>query len=336
MNPLPTNNFDSGNLLDLIIKWRKHLIIVGVAAILISAAASFMITPKYKSSVIMFPAQTSSIAKAIISENNNGKDDILKFGEEEDAEQMLQILNSDDIRGRVCQKYNLMNHYGIDSTAKYKNTLLFKEYEDNIKFERTEFMSVKITVLDKEPKMAAAIANDIAALLDSTKNKMQRARASEGLKIVGKAYWDMIQETNRMNDSLDALRRLGINDYETQASVYNEQYAIAIAKGNMSGARSLEEKLKVLSQYGGAYVSIRDKMELQIKQLQVMKIKYEEAKVDAEQTLPHKFIVNRAYESEKKAYPIRWLIVVSSTLATLFFALLAILLLENLQKRKNK
>ena len=58
----------------------------------------------------------------------------------------------------------------------------------------------------------------------------------------------------------------------------------------------------------------------------IIKRKYEEAKIDANETLPHKFIVNKAFPAEKKSYPIRWLIVlvsvVSSFLATIFFIVL--------------
>ena len=49
-------------------------------------------------------------------------------------------------------------------------------------------MAVKISVLDKDPQMAADIANDIAELLDSTKNNMQKVRALKGFKIVEGKY----------------------------------------------------------------------------------------------------------------------------------------------------
>ena len=121
------NTFNSVNLISLVYNWRKQLIIVGCASAIISIIASFLITPKYKSEVIMFPTQTSSISKALLNENNTGKEDILKFGEEEEAEQMLQILNSDYIRSRICNKYKLMKHYDIDAKDKFINKLLFKE-----------------------------------------------------------------------------------------------------------------------------------------------------------------------------------------------------------------
>ena len=67
----------------------------------------------------------------------------------------------------------------------------------------------------------------------------------------------------------------------------------------------------------------------------MVKAKYEEAKVDAEQILSQKFIVNRAVEAEKKAYPIRWLIVVISTVSSMLFAFLLLLIVENIKTIRN-
>jgi hypothetical protein len=62
----------------------------------------------------------------------------------------------------------------------------------------------------------------------------------QGLKIVERSYLALKTEIQGINDSLKVLRLMGINDYETQSQVFNEQYAMAIAKNNTSGARLLE------------------------------------------------------------------------------------------------
>jgi len=71
---------------------------------------------------------------------------------------------------------------------------------------------------------------------------------------------------------------------------------------------------------------------MQRKQLNLLKSKYDEAKVDAEQVLSQKFVVSNAYPAEKKSYPIRWLIVVVSTLSSLLIAVITILLVENIKQ----
>ncbi len=330
-----TADFNSLNVLYFIYKWRKPLIIVGVAAFIVSSIVSLTIQEKYKSTVILFPATTNSISKALLTENNVKQEDVLQFGEEEEAEQMLQILNSDEIRTKICEKYNLMAHYEIDSTDKFKRTKLYDEFQSNITFKRTEYMSVKIEVMDKDPILASTIANNIAELHDSTKIRIQRERAHKALEIVEREYREKQNDVKAMLDSIKVINSMGIYDYESQSERTNEQYIIAISKGDQRAVKLLEEKLKIIALYGTTYVSYRENLYMQRKQLNLLKTKFEESRVDATEVLPQKFVVSHAFPAEKKSYPVRWIIVVVSTLATLLAAIIAILLLENIRQIKN-
>ncbi|MCB0806271.1 MAG: hypothetical protein KDC05_10770 [Bacteroidales bacterium] len=329
---------ESTNFIVFLYRWRKPiLIITGIAiAASILFSSTWFITPKYKSTVIMYPVSSSSISKALLSVNPSAEQDILQFGEEEQTEQMLQILNSNRIRDKVIDKYNLMEHYDINPGSEYKNTYLFKAYEKNISFRRTEYMAVKITVLDKDPVIAANIANDISELLDSTKSAMQKNRAKKALQIVEEEYLDLKNEVQAMEDSLTELRSYGVIDYESQAEMINQQLAIELARGNKAGVKALEDKLAILAKYGGAYVSIRDALEFEKKKLSEVKAKYEEAKIDANEVLPQKFVVNSAYPAEKKSYPIRWIIVAVTTLSTLILTVLVLIILESLSGYSKK
>ncbi|HLO91687.1 MAG TPA: hypothetical protein VK172_11030 [Lentimicrobium sp.] len=334
-------DFDSTSLGMFLYSWRKHLIVIAVvsAALAILFSSPLFITPLYKSSVILFPVSSNSVSKALLTDQPTAKSDILEFGEDEQTEQMLQILNSGVIRDKIINKFNLMQHYGINPRSKFKHTYLNKEYESNITFRRTEYMAVKITVLDKDPQLAADIANSISDLLDSTKNAMQKERAMRGFKIVEKEYLSLQGEIAKMEDSLKKIRQLGVFDYETQSEMMNQQLAIEIARGNQRGIKALNEKLDVLAQYGGAYVSIRDQLEHEKKQLSYLKARYEEAKVDATENLPQKFVVESAYKAEKKSYPIRWVIVLVSVISTLLVSIFVIISVDKMSAsgmlRKN-
>jgi uncharacterized integral membrane protein len=59
-------------------------------------------------------------------------------------------------------------------------------------------------------------------------------------------------------------------------------------------------------------------------QLSLVKSKYEEAKVDATEFIPHKFVVTSAFQAERKAYPVRWIIVVVTILSTLLLLIFCI------------
>lgn len=329
-----TSELNSGNLIVFFYKWRKPLLLMTLIALVSSIIVSLLIENKYESTVVLFPTTTSSISKAILSENNNGKEDVLRLGEEEEAEQMLQILHSDEIRNRIIEKYNLAQHYDIGEDEKFQYTKLQKEYENNVTFKRTKFMSVEITVLDHSPDTAALIANDIAALLDTVKNRMRKEIAVEALAIVKAEHDAQAAYISALEDSLTRLRSMGIINISAQSDRLTEQMATAILEGKLKAANELQIQLDTLSKYAGIFTSLEDEKVLEKKRLSLVRSKLREAEIDANQSLQHKFIVNNAFPAEKKSYPIRWLIVVVSTFATFLLTLVCILFMESIKSIK--
>ena len=332
-------NFNSVNVIQFL--WKRKIPIIVVTFIAALAAIIFsgpsFIQPKFKSQVILFPTSTNSTSKALLTQSQAPKQDVMQFGEEAEAEQLLQILNSNQIRERIIKKYNLFKHYDIDPESKYPRTLLNKEFDSNIKFRRTENMAVEIAVMDANPDTAALIANDIAALLDSVKIGMQKQRALKGFRIVEAEYLSLLSDMKKKEDSLTLLRKRGVHDYETQAEMINRQLAIEIAKNpNSTAVRALQGKLDTLAVYAGPYVSIRDGLEYEKKHLTEIKAKYDEAKVDAFEELPQTFKLDPAFPAEKKSYPVRWLIVVISTFGAFLFMVFIMIIADNLQAITGK
>lgn len=314
--------------------WARRRLIVGITllGVITGLVAAFVIQPLYKSEIIMFPAVTNSVSKALLSEMSTGRDDILALGDEQDAEQLLQMLQSDRIRDRVASHFDLMSVYRIKPDAKHRQSDLIKAYEEHIQFEYTKFGSVRVSVLDPDPLRSADIANYIADQVDSVWKEMARERADKGFAIVERKVRMLEESIRMMDDSLRQLRQLGVHDYHTQSERYNEYLGAAIVKGDQRAIREFEDRFKVLAQYGGAYVTIQDRIFNETKRLSILKMKLEQAQADRDSDLPHKFVVNRAQPADKKDYPIRWLVVAISTIAGLLFALLLIVVQENIKK----
>ena len=132
-------NFNSVDLLIYIWNKRIVLMIVGFVAAVASMVISLTITPMFSSSVIMFPASNASVARGLLAMNYSGNQSVYGFGEEDQAEQLLQVLHSEPIRTRIIEKYNLMEHYEIDPEGKYPLTELYDMFKTNIKFSLTEY-----------------------------------------------------------------------------------------------------------------------------------------------------------------------------------------------------
>ena len=320
------NTYNSKYLCKLLVEYRKPiLIILAVAALCaILFSAPLFITPLYKSTTIIYPTSSNSISKVLISTTYQSEKDIMNFGEDEQTEQMLQVLNSNRVRDKVISRFNLMEHYNIKPDSKYPYTKLNKLYDARIKFRRTEYNAVKITVLDSDAALSARIANEIAEIFDSTMNQMQKEVAVKAFRLVEEEYTTLWNEMHQLEDSLNTLRKLGVFDYESQVEMLSQQMAVELGKGNTQGINNIQKQLDILAEYGGASYAINERLDNDRLQLSLVKSKYEEAKMDATQDIPHKFVVTSAFQAERKSYPIRWIIVVVTVLSTFLLLIFCI------------
>ena len=216
---MENNNLtDQRNAL-LIFLWnqRKSLIYFTSAAAIISIIVSFLITPLFLSTAIVFPAASSNVS---FSEQRNVKAAAMDFGEEEQAEQLVQILSSSRIRDRIVQKYDLMKAYDISKTDPNKYYKLNKAYIEHFTFSRTRYGSIQIDVLDENPKQAAAMANDIVELIDTVKNQMIRERTIPAFQINLRKKQQMEQDRDSILKRLEDLAQIGVLPNDARATLY--------------------------------------------------------------------------------------------------------------------
>lgn len=330
MDEQKNNAYSSKQLCKLLIDYRKPVIIILAVAALMAVLFSspLFITPLFKSTAVLYPTSSNSISKVLISTTFSTDKDIMNFGEDEQTEQMLQVLNSNKVRDKVIERFNLMEHYEIDPNQKFPYTKLNKLYDSRIKFRRTEYNAVKITVLDSDAEMASRMANDIAEIFDSTMNQMQKEVALKAFRIVEDEYFSLCKEMQMLEDSLNTLRKLGVFDYESQVEMLSQQLAIELGKGNTNGINAIQKQLDILAEYGGASYAINERLDNDRLQLSLVKSKYEEAKVDATEFIPHKFVVTSAFTAERKSTPVRWVIVTVTVCSTFILLLFLIALWE--------
>lgn len=306
-------------------RWRWKIFIVVCVGLGAGALFSspWFITPLYTSNMVFYPTVTNSISAAFLKENSGAKSDPLEFGAEIQVEQMLQVLNSDLMKGAVIQRFDLMKHYNISQDDPYRNLKLSKTYDRNVNFKRTEFTSIECIVKDHDPAFAAAMVDGIAVIIDSLKTEIQRSVAAQALKVVEQSYLTKEAELAKINDSLQKISDMGIYSLKDQASTLTDR----LSKGGYNNS-DIKEQQSLLAKYGQAYETLTRTRYLEQEKLSDLKKMYDAAKVDAEATLTHKFIISKSGKAEFKSYPVRWLITALSGLGALGFCLVFIFLLE--------
>jgi capsular polysaccharide biosynthesis protein len=314
------NKYDFASIDILFYIWDKKLplAIITVIAGIISIIVSFTIKPLYKSSLVIYPT-------------SNGF--FVTIDEEAQAEQLLQVIISEDVKNMVIAKNDLMKHYNINPLSEFPLTNLDFAYQSNVKVRKTEYGSIQVDVLDHDPQMAANIANDISSLTDTVYNNILRKKAQEVLPIVEKEFFYFLKTYQEIKDSLDVIRALGINNYNVQADRYHQSYVTAILNGNERAIKILDEKFKILAKYGGTYEILSINFSKVSEEYARLKERYRMARADAEQTYPHQFVVNKAFKAEKKTYPKKAIIVTVSTLSAFLLGLILLMIGENFKKR---
>ena len=324
------SNFDFIWLLNLILRQYKLLFFISLLTILISSLTSvFLIEEKFSSSVIIYPTTTNSVSQALLIEHNPYRKDILEFGEEEEAEQLLQILNSDEMRDSIINKFDLYNHYDIDKSETFHKTIINEFYESSVKIKKTKFNSIRITVVDKDPIIAAAIANSYLSLMDVVISRIKYNRASQALSILQNRKDLLYKERNLIQDSLQEFRLNGIISINAQTERLTEQYAIALSANNLSGASRIKKELDKLALHAGKHDMLLRKSYTIEEELALIEFEADRVSVDANYTLENKFIINKAYPSDKKSHPNRSVIVLGSLISVLFLSILFLSILES-------
>jgi uncharacterized protein involved in exopolysaccharide biosynthesis len=300
---------------------RKKLFLFTGAAAIVSGVIAFLMTPLYLSTAVVFPAATSSVS---FSEQRNAKAAAMDFGEEEQAEQLVQILQSSRIRDKVVSEFDLMKHYEIDSKGANKYFKLNEAYNNHIAFNRTRFGSIRIDVLDENPALAAKIANKIVDLIDSVKNEMIAERTVPAFKVNERKLVQMKKDRDAILRKLDSLADLGVIALDVRSNLFQAY----VDSKNPEDRAELKKKIDINMKYGAMYDGLEYMRNEKIVKIEDFNISYEQAESDANTKFNHKFIVERAVKADKKEKPKRSVIILVSTVAAFFIGLFSLLLWE--------
>ncbi|MNJ83186.1 Chain length determinant protein [compost metagenome] len=307
---------------------RKILIIVTTAGLIVSTLVAFLMTPLYRSTAIVFPAATSTVS---FSEQRNAKASSMDFGEEEQAEQLIQILQSSKVRDKVVQQFDLMKHYNIDASDANKHYKLVKEYNSHILFVRTRYGSIQIDVLDKDAQLAADMANKIVDLIDTVKNEMVMERTVPAFEINKRKKEQLERDKEAVLNQLDSLAALGVVPLEGRANLFQ---AYVEAK-NPEDKADFKRRIDINLEFGAVFDGLEYVRNEKIMKLADFALSYEQAESDANTQFNHKFIVERAVVADKKDKPKRLIIMILSTFGTFVFMVFLLLIQDKIKELRK-
>lgn len=311
---------------------RKTIISVGIIAVVISTFASLLVKNQYKATATIFPPVANQVSKELITQNK--QEGLTTFGETEEMEQFLQVLNSRTLKDKVISRLNLRRHWGIDSTSNGYRFKSYKKFDEQIKIKPTRYQSINIEVMDRNPEWAAKIANTVVEYSDSLMRSIKAQIAVNALKVLEKQYSMFEQDLNSLQDSLATVMANGIIDPKRQAGQFYKEYLKALKLGNKSKLSILDKEVAKFGSYGAKHTRYKFEISDLSTQLNELRKSIVVARIEANQEIPTQFIIDKADIPDKKAYPKRILIVVTSTISALIFTIFLLFLQEYLKRFK--
>ncbi len=313
-------NFDSRANLERLKKWKFHLLILVVIAVLAAIIFSGprFITPMFKSYAIVYP------------------DNIKTYSEESTSEQMIQVMQSQDIVDSMIKRFDLPEHYKLDPHYKYFRTELLRQYRENVQVSKTSYEAVRISVLDKNPDTAKLMVDALLDLFNKKVRRMQKEKFGE----LAAAYAGQMKRQRHAMDSLkNRLRELGtqkgIFEYDYQSQQIMKAY-LGTIDGNPGKINSKEARrlAKNMGQYGGELVQLVKMLENEASAYVNVKLSYELEYRHVATNVTYANVISYPFVADKKSYPVRWVIVLVSVVAVFAFAILVISFLER-KKRSD-
>ena len=307
------------------------------------------VEPLYLSQAVIYPANIKSVSA------------------EDPTEQVLQILNSSDIRDKIVDSFGLVDHYGLTGRS-YLNYELQKKYNKHFEIVRTTFSSIEINVLDKDRDKAAEMANAIIKILDKKIRQLSTEKFVEWARFEKEKYDTKLAAITKVENDLNRLKAdNGIINYEEQSAIVateitkltshlaetsskisafkkinSRAYRDSVAKYQVILAAD-QSKYKSLDSLFKKYLVVGDKIEgivqdllLERETMAEYKMKYEEALQNTKRKITYSLVVSSANAADKAEYPKKGLISIIVSISGSLLLILLLIAIENIKAIRSE
>ncbi|HKC66634.1 MAG TPA: Wzz/FepE/Etk N-terminal domain-containing protein [Bacteroidia bacterium] len=215
---------------------KKHILLISIISVVLAYVFTMplFIRPIYKSTAFVYPANLGL------------------YSEESQTEQMLQFLQSNDIRQYLYKKYNLAKHYKIDTLKKTHMFTYDEIYDKKVSISITKYESVEIKVEDYSPDTAKLLVHGIIDAVNWLIEKEHREKYVDDVnnaKILVDYTQHEVDSTQRILNELS--EKYGVVDMPIQLKEAARSYY-----KDMNGNAKLTELIANLGKHGVEFVKL--------------------------------------------------------------------------------
>ena len=297
---------DFSTLLQFFKKHSRTILLYTVIGALGGFFLSFLIPREYKSEGVVYPPSSTSIDNSIEFPN---------FGYDLEADRLIQIFESREIRDSVIKKFDLAKHFNVNKNNPIWLETLNRKYFKKILFERGSSMSVNVSAQTKDPLLSAEIVNYIFQLTDQLREKIYKKNINAAYETAKLEYeW---QQKKVDSSEVLLIEKLKQNNMSSLLMLLSDaQISIDIDKLSASGVSASQSTLGAeLIAYKAAYDLLKE-----------YKGRYIKIKKSYTNPIPRLFVINYAEANFKKVFPSLSTNAILAALFALFVSLTVLLI----------
>ncbi len=230
--------YNRENLLEVlraIFKWKRPIIITCGAVGVLTALVSLMLPTYYMATTTFYAASPTLQSPAVIFGVGNQKLEF--YGESEDMDRVIQSATSNDLLNYMVNKFDLYNHYDIDTSNIKAPYRMSKKFFSLYNIEKNERNAIELSIEDKDRLKVSEMANAAREKINEISNALIKQSQEEIIHSYENQIKDKQETLAVLSDSISALRkRYNIFDPETQRKVLGKQ--IPTLKGQIAGDKA--------------------------------------------------------------------------------------------------
>ena len=212
------------NLLDVVAavyKWKWPILGTSFVAAIITAVASLTLDNHYQASTLFYAASPDlALPKRVGHETEKQR----IYGNDNDLDRLLSLSQSSKVNDYLIEKFNLYDHYEINRDnpkAKHKLLLKLNKYYET---KKTKYDAINLTVEDKDPEMAANMANAARGRIDALAQVLVKESQKKLLEAAHNSISTKEKEFVSYTDSLQRLgQRYGIFSSDAQGEAFGSK-----------------------------------------------------------------------------------------------------------------
>lgn len=207
-----------------IFRYKKFIIIICILTGLGSAGLSLLLKNYYKASTLFYAAHPDLQNPEKIFGTSTSE--TYYYGSDSDIDRLISIAKSNVLTDYLIDKFNLYDHYEIDTTHPKAPFFVKKELLKLYNVQKTKLDAIELSIEDLDPQLSAAMANAAREKIDALSTKLVKESQSNMETAIRESISSKVEILKILSDSLAVLRDLyGVYDLETQSEVIASQLA---------------------------------------------------------------------------------------------------------------